>query len=115
MGVLLGVFFLGLHALADRRRARGRIFLRLAQAFGLLAAFALIMTGVFSLGQHASHSLWSNILYISFGTAAFFSGWGFLYYPELPRFLSCHASAVTWVMSVFNKTYVIEWVLVALK
>jgi hypothetical membrane protein len=94
-----------------------RVFLLLAQSFGWIAALALIMTGVFSEGAHASHSLWSAILYISFGMAVFLSGWGFRRSRSLPHSLAYLAFTVTviiWVMSAFNKTHVLEWIVVAL-
>jgi hypothetical protein len=116
-GVLLGLFFVGLRTMTRSQSARPRIFFMVSQGFGLIAAFALIMTGIFSEGEHASHSLWSAVLYISFGTAAFFCGWAFLYYPRFSRSLSYLAFAITvidWVMSAFNTTHFIEWIMVSL-
>jgi hypothetical protein len=103
--------------MARQQGTRVRIFLFLAQLFGWVAAGALIMTGIFSEGGHASHSLWSNVLYISFGTAVFLSGWAFLYYPGFSRRLSYFAFIVIlidWIMSAFNRTHFLEWIMVAL-
>ncbi|MBN1460864.1 MAG: hypothetical protein JXA57_15130 [Armatimonadetes bacterium] len=94
-----------------------RVFVLLSQVFGVVGAFALLMSGIFSLGAHASHSLWSVTLYIALGTAIFFRDWTFLYFPRLTRRLSYFAFAITlvnWVMAAFNKTHVIEWIVVAL-
>jgi hypothetical membrane protein len=117
VGVLLALFFIGVRFLAPAHRTRGRVFITLAQVFGFVAAIALVMTGIFSEGTHASHSLWSNVLYVSCGTAVFFSGWAFLYFAHIPRHVSYLAFLVTgatWVMSALNKTYLLEWILVAL-
>lgn len=103
--------------MAHGQPTKVRIFFSLSQGFGLIASLALIMTGIFSEGAHASHSLWSAVLYISFGTAVFFCGWAFLYLPRFSRSLSYLAFAITvidWVMSAFNKTYFLEWIVVAL-
>jgi Protein of unknown function (DUF998) len=117
IGILLALFFIGIRFSALDQRNRGRVFITLAQVFGLVAAFALLMTGIFSEGTHASHSLWSNVLYVSFGMAVFFSGWAFLYFAHIPRGLSYLAflvTAATWAMSALNKTFLLEWILVAL-
>ncbi len=116
-GVLLALFFIGLWEVSRGRSTRVRVFVRLSQIFGVIGAFALLMSGIFSLGAHASHSLWSVMLYIALGTAMFFCGWTFLYFPRLSRHLSYFAFAVTainWVMAAFNKTHFIEWIVVAL-
>jgi hypothetical protein len=116
-GVLLALFFIGLWVVARGRSTRVKVFVLLTQVFGVVGAFALLMSGIFSLGAHASHSLWSVMLYIALGTAMFFCGWTFLYFPRLSRHLSYFAFAVTpidWVMAVFNRTHFIEWIVVAL-
>jgi hypothetical protein len=116
-GLLLALLFVELWALWAGRPVKVRIFLLLSQAFGILGAFAFLMSGIYSLGTHASHSFWSAMLFIAFGTAFFFLGWGFLYMQGMSRSLSYLAFAITvadWVMSAFNKTYAFEWVVVAL-
>ncbi len=116
-GVLLALFFIGLRAVYRNQPTRVRIFFLLGQVFGVIGAFALLMSGVFSLGAHASHAFWSVLLFISFGTAIFFCGWAFLYFPRLSRGLSYFAFAITasdWVMSAFNGSRLLEWIVVAL-
>ena len=116
-GVLLALFFIGLRVIARGQPTKVRIFFSLSQGFGVIAALALIMTGVFSEGAHASHSFWSAVLYISFGTAVFFCGWAFLYLPRFSRSLTYLAFAITvinWVMSAFSKTHFLEWIVVTL-
>lgn len=116
-GVLLALFFLGLWGVARGRLTRVKVFVLLGQIFGVIGAFALLMSGIFSLGAHASHSLWSVTLYVSLGTAIFFCGWTFLYFPRLSKHLSYFAFAITlinWVMAAFNRTHFIEWIVVAL-
>lgn len=116
-GVLLALFFIGLWTIARHQSVRVKVFVLLCQIFGVIGALALLLSGIFSLGTHASHSLWSVMLYIAFGTAIFFCGWAFLYFPSLSRDLSYFAFATTpvhWVMAAFNKIHLIEWVVVAL-
>jgi hypothetical protein len=116
-GVLLASFFVGLRVMARGQPTKVRIFFSLSQGFGLIASFALVMTGIFSEGAHASHSFWSAVLYISFGSAVFFCGWASLYLPSFSRVLSYLAFAITvidWVMAAFNKTHFLEWIVVAL-
>jgi len=116
-GVVVALFFIGLCVIARGHSTRVKVFVVLSQVFGVIGAFALLMSGIFSLGAHASHALWSIMLYIALGTAMFFCGWAFLYFPRLSRHLSYFAFAVTvlnWVMAAFNKTHLIEWIVVAL-
>lgn len=116
-GALLALFFVGLRVMTRGRPTKVRIFFWLSQGFGLIAALALVLTGIFSEGAHASHSFWSAVLYISFGTAVFLCGWAFLYLPRFSRSLSYLAFAITvsdWVMSAFNKTHFLEWIVVTL-
>jgi hypothetical protein len=116
-GVLLALFFVGIGSLAQGQQTRVKVFLLLGRLFGMISALAVVMTGIFSEGQHSSHSLWSAVLYICFGTAAFFIGWALLYVRGFPRGLSYFAFVITvfdWVMSVFNQTHFLEWVMVAL-
>lgn len=116
-GLLIADLFIGLSAAWRGRAGRGTIFFRIAQVFGVAAAFALVSTGVFSEGQHASHSLWSAVMFICFGMAVFFSGWAFLYLPGISRRFSYFAFALTvvdWVMGMLNKTHFLEWVMVAM-
>jgi hypothetical protein len=116
-GVLVISLFAGLYAVARGRTRKVRIFLGVAQGFGALSGAALVLTGIFSLGAHASHSFWSAVLYISFGTAVFFYGWAFLFLPSFSRKLSYLAFGLTvfdWVMAAFSHTHFLEWIMVAL-
>jgi hypothetical membrane protein len=88
-----------------------------AEALGLVAAAALIMTGVFPEDTGKPHSAVSVVLYIAFGTAVWFVGWAFLYGPGSSRLLSYFAFAVvaaTWTFAVLPHTYWLEWVAVFL-
>jgi hypothetical protein len=116
-GLLIADLFIGLSAAWQGWAGRAAIFFRIAQVFGVVAAFALVMTGVFSEGQHASHSLWSGALFISFGMAVFFTGWAFLYFPGISRRFSYFAFALTavdFVMGMFSKIHFLEWLMVAM-
>ncbi len=116
-GLLVADFFLGLRAAWRNQPSSARVSFRIAQIFGIVAAIALIMTGVFSEGQHVSHSLWSGILFVSFGMAVLFSGWALLSDRGVSRRLSYFAFAITavdWVMGIFSETHFLEWLMVAL-
>jgi hypothetical membrane protein len=116
-GVILVVFFAALAPLRSGQPKRVRVYLLIAQALGALGGLALMLTGVFSEGTHSSHSFWSAVLYISFGTAVFFIGLAYLFIPGFSRKLSYLAFAITacdWVMAAFNQTHFLEWIVVAL-
>jgi hypothetical membrane protein len=116
-GLLIADLFIGLRAAWHGISGKAKSFFLISQVFGVISAVALVMTGVFSEGQHASHSLWSGVLFISFGTAVLFSGWAFLRYPGGSRkfsYFTFALTAVDWVMGIFNKTHFLEWLLVAL-
>jgi len=116
-GVILAVFFAVLGPLRSGQPKRVRVYLLIAQALGALGGLALVLTGIFSEGTHSSHSFWSAVLYISFGTAVFFLGLAYLFIPGFSRRLSYLAFAITacdWVMSAFNRTHFLEWIVVAL-
>jgi hypothetical protein len=116
-GILLALFFVALGGLFRQQGGKRRAFMTVAEVFGVLAALALIMTGVFSEDRATPHSTFSVILYISFGTAVWFVGWAFLYAPGHMRRLSYFAFAVTaatWAFAVLPHTHWLEWVAVFL-
>ena len=116
-GVLLAVFFVALGSSFRQQGGKRGLFMTVAEVFGLIAALALVMTGVFPEGRAAPHSAFSTALYISFGTAVWFVSWAFLYVPGRTRWLSYLAFVVvaaSWAFAAFSHTYWLEWVVVFL-
>ena len=117
-GLMLALFFIALGASFRRQGGKRGVFMTVAEVFGLIAAMALIMTGVFPEDTGTPHSASSVVLYISFGTAVWFVGWAFLSVPGRSRRLSYFAFAVvaaTWAFAVLPHTYWLEWVAVFLQ
>ena len=88
-----------------------------AESLGLAAALALILTGAFPEDTGATHSVASAVLFVSFGTAAWFAGWAFLRGLRRSRRLGYFAFAVaasTWAFAVLPHAYWLEWVAVFL-
>ncbi|MHB8071359.1 MAG: hypothetical protein ACYDHF_05350 [Candidatus Cryosericum sp.] len=114
-GIVLALFFIGLMDWYRGGRSKPRIFMTIAQVFGVLTSFAFAMTGYFSEDNLAPHSFWSIANYILFGTAAFFVGFALLYYKKVPKSFSvyCFLLAIVDIVSgVFGKTYWLEWLVV---
>ena len=59
--------------------------LLLTQVIGIFGSIAMIMTGVFSIDNPQTHSLFSAFLRIGFGTAFGFSVAAFLYNKEFQK------------------------------
>jgi hypothetical membrane protein len=117
VGLLVGLFYLGLTVWRRRQRTRTRVFISLSQFFGLASALAMAMTGVFSEGLHASHAIWAFIFFISSGAAAFLSGLAFLHYGKPFKkltYLAFSLAVLEWVLAGVSKIHVLEWVVVAL-
>lgn len=62
-GIALFPFFIGLYKWYTDEKWR-KISLMISQVVGCLAAFALIMIGVFSEDSGSLHSLWSNVFFL---------------------------------------------------
>ena len=117
VGVLVGLFYVGLTVWHKRQPTRMRVFVSLSQFFGLASGVAMAMTGVFSEGLHASHAIWAGIFFISSGAAVFLSGLAFLHYHKPFKRLTCLAfslAVLEWVLAGVSKVHVLEWVVVAL-
>jgi hypothetical membrane protein len=117
VGLLVGLFYVGLAVWRKRQRTRTRVFISLSQFFGLASALAMAMTGIFSEGLHPSHAIWAFIFFISSGAAVFLSGLAFLHYHKPFKRLTCLAFSVAvseWVLAGVSKVHVLEWVVVAL-
>lgn len=117
-GALLAVFFIALGSSVRRQGGKRAVFMNVAEALGLVAALALILTGAFPEDTGTPHSASSAVLYVSFGTAVWFAGWAFLQRPgrssrPLGYFAFCVAAA-TWAFAVLPHAYWLEWVAVFL-
>jgi hypothetical protein len=116
-GVILALFFAGLADWYRGLRSKPRVFMTIAQVFGVLTSFAFAMTGYFSEDMIVPHSFWSIANYICFGTAAFFVGFALLYNKTVPLAFSVFCfvlAAVDIASGVFGKTYWLEWLVVAM-
>jgi hypothetical membrane protein len=116
-GVLLGAFFVALGACARRQGGKRAAFMIVAEALGLVAALALILTGVFPEDTGTPHSVSSAVLYVAFGTAVWFVGWASLQGPGSSRPLAYFAfcvAAATWAFAILPHAYWLEWVAVFL-
>jgi hypothetical membrane protein len=111
-GLGLMVFFVGLKDWYEGQRSKPRIFMSIAQSFGVLGSLALIMTGWFSEDNPVPHLFWAHVSsYMCVGTVVFV-GIALLYYRSVPKFLSvfCFVLAA-FVIScgVFRRPPWVEW------
>jgi hypothetical protein len=116
VGFGLAVFFFGLRTLTHGQRLRTRLLILLAQASGLVASFALVMTGVYSENQESAHALWSTVLFVALAVAVMLIGWGVLYHPVVSVSVSyvALASCAVDVVSIIARSHLLEWVAVPL-
>lgn len=114
-GLALMLFFVGLKDWYGGRRDKPRIFMNIAQSFGVLGSFALIMTGWFSKGNPVPHLFWSIAgSYMCFG-AVVFVGIALLCYTSVPKLFSvfCFLSAAVAITSAtYRKARWLEWLAV---
>lgn len=117
VGLLIGLFFVGLAVWRKRQRLRTRVFISCSQAFGLVSGLAMAMTGVFSEGLHSSHAIWACIFFISSGASVFLSGLAFLHH-RMPlkklTYLAFPLAILEWALAALSRIHVLEWVVVAL-
>jgi hypothetical membrane protein len=115
-GALL-LFFLGLSAWKMRNNQLQNLLLRVTQAFGILGALAMLMSGFYPMNFLALHSFFSACLYILLGTAFAFSVSALRYHPICPRWLlmlGATTAVVTLVYGILHTVMVLEWVTTAL-
>ena len=111
--LLLMLFFLGLSNWKIENKKVQNIMLRLAQVFGILGSFCMIMSAVFPINLLNVHSFWSAALYIMLSTAFVFSVASLRYHQNVPRWLLVLgiSTAVIVIMTSFMTTvYVLEWI-----
>ena len=116
VGVAMAAFFIGLTAWHHGQRLVFRTFLVFGQISGLVAAVALVMTGLYSENDYTAHAVWVTVLFISQAGALWFIGWAPVWYRRLPQkipyvaFIACAAD----LASVVARRHWLEWVAVAL-
>lgn len=113
---LLLAFFLGLSGWHHGQHWLPRTFLAFGQFSGVVAALALLMTGIYSENDHFSHALWATVLFVALAGATWFVGLAPLWHKRLPQRLPYLAVAACSVdlISVFARQHWLEWFAVAL-
>lgn len=115
-GILIILFYLFIYKLIEDNRKKFKVYTWLVKTFGMLAGFSFFMTGIFPINDLAIHSLWSKIMFISFGTSIIFTGIIWLY-KKGTKILSVVAfiTAIVDISSgILNKIYLLEWIVVSL-
>ena len=116
VGLVLAAFFVGLAAWHRGQRLIFKSFLALGQFSGLVAAAALVMTGIYSENDHTAHALWVTVLFIAMASAVWFIGWAPVWHPRLPQkipyvaWVACGADLV----AVIAHRHWLEWLAVGL-
>jgi hypothetical membrane protein len=117
-GSLLALFFLSLGNNRMQGKKIQNIMLWLTQVIGIFGSIAMIMTGMFSIENPQTHSLFSAILRISLGTAFGFSVAAFLYHKEFKKWILVIGVITTltdlFVSVLYNKTHLLEWPVISL-
>jgi hypothetical membrane protein len=116
VGVVLGAFFVGLGAWHHGLRPIFKALLALGQFSGLVAATALVMTGIYSENDHAAHALWVTVLFIALASAVWFIGWAPVWHPRLPQKIPyvAWAACTADLISVVAHRHWLEWLAVGL-
>ncbi len=116
VGAVLAAFFVGLRAWARGQHIALKLLVVVGQFSGLVAAGALIMTGIFSENDYAAHALWATVLFIALATAVWFIGWAPVWHPDLPQKITYLAFAVCAVdvVSIVARRHWLEWLAVGL-
>jgi hypothetical protein len=115
-GILIILFYLFIYKIIEDNRKKFEVYTWFVRIFGIIAGFSFFMTGIFPINDLAIHSLWSKIMFISFGTSIIFTGIIWLY-KKATKILSVVAfiTAIVDISSSFlNKVYLLEWILVSL-
>jgi hypothetical membrane protein len=115
--VVLPLFFLGLSRWKMENNRTQRLMVSIMQGFGILGAFAMLMSGLYPINSPALHGFFSICLYILLGTAFAFSVAALQYHSNCPRWLLivfAFTSVVDMLSGAFHTVTVLEWVTVAL-
>jgi hypothetical membrane protein len=116
VGIVLTAFFVGLTDWHRGQHPVGKALLGLGQFSGLVAAAALVMTGIESENDRAAHALWATVLFIAVGGAVWLIGWAPVWHPRLPRRLPYVAIVVCSadLIALLVRRYWVEWLAVGL-
>jgi len=111
--LLLMLFFLGLPTWKIENKKVQIIMLRLAQAFGILGSFCMMMSAIFPINFYEMHSFWSASLFIMLSTGFVFLAAALRYHQNVSRWLiilglSTAPSVI--LMSFYKNVYVLEWI-----
>jgi hypothetical membrane protein len=115
--MFLIVFFLGLSVWKIEGNKVQLIMLRLTQAFGIMGAFCMMMSGIFPINLYTIHSFWSTSLYILLSTGFVFSAAMLRYHQGFPGWLlilGVSTAVMVILTSFFPTAYVLEWITVIL-
>jgi len=110
--LLLMLFFLGLSAWKLNNKRVQIIMLRLAQVFGILGLFCMIVSAIFPINFLEVHSFWSASLFILLSTGFVFLAAGLRYHPQVPKWLlilGVSTAPIVILWSLFKSVYVLEW------
>lgn len=108
---MLFPFFIGLYKWYTTERWR-KISLMISQAIGCMAAFALIMIGVFSEDTLSAHALWSSIFFLLNLTVLVLVGASLFTHPRYIRAIAYYGFLVAAINLVFifiSNTPLLEW------
>ena len=83
----MALFFLSLGNNRMQGKKAQNIMLLLTQVIGIFGSIGMILTGIFSIDNPQTHSLFSAFLRIGFGTAFGFSVAAFRYIKEFKRWI----------------------------
>lgn len=116
LGLALPPFFLGLTAWHRGQRLVCKALLAFGQFSGLVAAAALVMTGIESENEYAAHALWVTVLFISLALAVWFVGWAPAWHRPLPQWLPyvAMAACAADVAALIARRHWLEWLAVGL-
>jgi hypothetical membrane protein len=110
---LLVLFFLGLSVWKIEDKRVQIIMLRLAQGFGILGAFCMLMSAIFPINLFKIHSFWSTSLYIFLSTSFIFSAAMLRYHQRVHKWLlilGVSTAMMVILTSIFPNAYVLEWI-----
>jgi hypothetical membrane protein len=110
-GIALFPFFGGLHKWYTNEKRR-KVAMRTAQTIGFMAAFSLIMIGVFSENYGNIHDLWSSIFFILNLIVIVLVSSVLYVHPSYIRSISYYGSIVALINLLFVLIYdnpIFEW------
>jgi hypothetical protein len=116
-GIALLPFFLGLSSWKMTGNKKQNVMLLLAQYFGCLGSFSMVMSAAFPISFESVHSFLPASFYILIGTAFAFSVAALRYYPQVPKWLLILGVVVAIeeiIWSLVLNIYIVEWLTVAL-